>query len=698
MGYEIIVTLKSPPDSRVQGVISAVVGQRLTLQNGLCLEVEDCMAYTNVTRLVMLLWNGQRIPEYHIESPGISDLKLTGERASAAQAGYDGSGAGNIGSDVNLAPSQQATVAPATVPSQQDTQPQPFLDPAILSFSRPPKPPPEVQSNGSATTRNIIDSPVMIGESEVPESSREKRPVPGMSTPKPESTTAAAATLSAPFSDLELNPGDRFTEKKGNEPQEGDIPTGRQNAGPLDAPLKYTGKRSRRAGRNKAQKEAALQATGVPEETGHLLSSGGPKKKGFAGNGWRGSPFMESVDPADATPSPSAKKWRGRLSKGRARNNAEESGWATEDATDIQEMGEFDFQSNLSKFDKRRVFDEIRNDDTKSGKDRLVGINRLARPGTSGGRNLHPTENVLDPSPPDNNLDYVSESGETEPDGASGFQAGGGRASSRAGSSKTSVQASRSRKSSGVLAASATSSQFAHINRGPLSSSRTSSPRPHKRPATPSASPLTRSSESPNGSFHITSTNRKCPVVSPLQMLEIEQLAISELGLTDDIITENAGRGIAEAGVSLASDLPASSQILVFAGNHQTGSRAVSAARHFRNRGHRVTLCILGFDRESEFTDAFRKQIDILKKAGGRVMRWEAISPRLSTVDNTPGLVVDALFGVHMTFEELRSDDQATAFEMISWTNRSGTDILSVDIPFGLSSTTGAYLRDNILA
>ena len=72
------------------------------------------------------------------------------------------------------------------------------------------------------------------------------------------------------------------------------------------------------------------------------------------------------------------------------------NGWATEDATDIQDMPEFDFQSNLSKFDKRTVFNQIRNEDTTADEDRLVSFNRLARPGTHGGKNLHPTENVLD--------------------------------------------------------------------------------------------------------------------------------------------------------------------------------------------------------------------------------------------------------------------------------------------------------------
>jgi enhancer of mRNA-decapping protein 3 len=175
-------------------------------------------------------------------------------------------------------------------------------------------------------------------------------------------------------------------------------------------------------------------------------------------------------------------------------------------------------------------------------------------------------------------------------------------------------------------------------------------------------------------------------------MLEIEQLAVAELGLTEDMITENAGRGIAEAAVSLASDLSISSTILVLAGNHRTGARAASAARHFRNRGYRVTLCVLGIDRENEFLDSFRKQVEIFQKVGGRVMRWGELSNRLSTSDFVPQLVVDALFGMHIAFEELRTDDQATAFEMIAWVNRSNIDILSVDIPSGISASSGELL------
>ena len=70
-------------------------------------------------------------------------------------------------------------------------------------------------------------------------------------------------------------------------------------------------------------------------------------------------------------------------------------------------------------------------------------------------------------------------------------------------------------------------------------------------------------------------------------------------------------------------------------------------------------------------------------------MRWEDLSARLSMGDFKPKLIIDALFGMHVAFEDLRTDDQATAFEIISWVNRSKIDILSVDVPSGLSATTG---------
>ncbi|EER38767.1 YjeF_N domain-containing protein [Histoplasma capsulatum H143] len=629
VGYTVLVTLKSPPDSQVQGVVADVAGQRLTLQHD----------------IATLLWSGQHIPLYHIDAPGIADLELSSHQIPNPPA------AANYGTTAHTSFHNGGTLPPSQRPSQLpqrrqenavetvsiESRPQAFVDPAILSFQKPSK-------NSSISTTNIhlntgkrdATSPVMIADSESSARSGAKSVVPTAITPtgpKQAAVDDAAATLSEPFNNLSFNEGS--TEDQGTqvEQAESSIPEGRRGAGPLEAPLKYTGKRSRRGGRNKMNKDAAVQSSGVDAITENPTATTGSSRPPVPGKGWRKTAFVEPA----RDPSPQKlNNGRARRSKVRSKKSYAEdpSGWATEDATDIQEMGDFDF-----------------------------------------------AKNVLDDNP--SNDKWNSEAGETDDDEASEERFSSGRNSARA-RSRVSVSArAQSRKGSTILGSTLVSSQISSLSRGQMTGSRTESPQPHK------SSPLIGSGSSSTGSLLLAATKRPCPCVGPLQMIEIEQLAITELGLGEDIITENAGRGIAEAAVFQVSKLAISSTILVLAGNHRTGSRAICAARHFRNRGYRVTLCVLGLDREDEFMDGVRKQIDIFKKVTGRVMRWEEISTRLTSGDYVPDLVIDALFGVHIAFDDLRTDDQATAFEMISWANRNNVEILSVDVPSGLSAVSG---------
>ncbi|KAG1536990.1 hypothetical protein G6F49_012876 [Rhizopus delemar] len=74
----------------------------------------------------------------------------------------------------------------------------------------------------------------------------------------------------------------------------------------------------------------------------------------------------------------------------RKNNNNSNNSWADKDVSSYQEI-EFDFQKNLNRFDKAKVFAEIRETDKTSQEDLLVSLNRQ--------RNLLPTENVLDEEP-----------------------------------------------------------------------------------------------------------------------------------------------------------------------------------------------------------------------------------------------------------------------------------------------------------
>ncbi|PIG82737.1 peptidyl-prolyl cis-trans isomerase-like 2 [Aspergillus arachidicola] len=586
IGYNVLVTLRTPPNATVQGVVANVIGQRLMLRD------------------VALSWSPQKFPTYFIEAADIADLSLGPNPSAPSHNQQAGRETHNL-----------ARVAPA-IPAQQS-----FVDPAILSFSKPSS----EQFSQAART----------GGPQLQHAPNDRLSSPASQNihPPPQVHRDQSAVLTEPFSNLELNVEGRATEPR-NAPQEnelhGSIPAGKDDF--TTAPRSATQanpKGGRRVGQNKSQRAGLTPVNEHDEEN-------------------RGS-FAE--DP---------------------------SGWATEDATDIQELGDFDFQSNLSKFDKRRVFEEIRNDDTTADEERLVSFNRrVPKPGTNGGKNLHWTENVLD-SP------LGSETGDTDQEPSDAKLSSGnysGRELSR-GSARA-----QSRKGSGILGQPLVPPQINTVGRGQLSASRTTSPRPGSK-ASVSASPISGPGV-PGASLRLTTTNRSCPTVSPLQALEVEQIAVAELGLTEDMITENAGRSIAEAAVGLLSNDAAAPTMLVLTGNHRTGARAVSAARHLRNRGHRVTVCMLGIEHENELLESCRKQIDVFKKIGGRVHRWEDLSTRLSTSEFSPDLVLDALFGIHIAFDDLRTDDQAVAFEMIAWANRSNLEVLSVDVPSGFSASSG---------
>lgn len=503
----------------------------------------------------------------------------------------------------------------ASTPAVQSSQN--FEDPAILSYTP------------------IKSKPSVDGA----------RPIPG----------AISASLVEPFSSLELNIEGNTEKERVFNNRESQKPT-----------LKQTPTRNRR-----------INQENVHGERVHAAKHGAAASTNPKSKGWRQTAFVEPAGPAfQDSPEPMSRSGT-KLRKKKSRPYAENpSGWATEDATDIQELGEFDFATNLSKFDKRTVFEQIRNDDTTADEERLVSFNRKIKPGTNGGKNLHWTENVLD-SPP--NSDTTGEDFEKNGEPKPGSETLSGRERSRA---------QPSRRGSAIHAP-AMMPQLSALGRTQLhvNISRTTSPRPSRS----SVSPMVGPNVSGAGSLRLTTTNRSCPTVGPLQILEIEQISVAEFGLAEDIITENAGRGIAEAAVALVSNDAAAPNMVIITGNHRTGARAITAARHLRNRGHRVTVCVLGLEHEAELLESCRKQLDIFRKVGGRVLRWEELSARLATSDLGPDLLVDALFGIHLSFDDLRTDDQNVAFEMISWINlnRNNLHVLSVDVPSGLHASTG---------
>jgi enhancer of mRNA-decapping protein 3 len=638
-----------------------------------------------LTVAVLLLGTGRYFPTYTVEGSAIADLEVSAQQRN----GPPGTGAA-VTSPASAAVGGQgrqelrSAEAPVVQAPRNGLQ-QPFVDPAILSFTKPTNDTTVEPPDRRTSVGPQISSPVMIADSVKHSSpvsvsepvqleaklqskrSKATTHVPIAKPPKARERTgsSATATLTEPFDHMALNGDTGLSDLPGRPTPR---PAADDDASRSAAVKGQARGKNKKNGNRKAKDLASQTGPGVIDMKDVQAPPVAVKKPNTRGKGWRQTPLTE--EPA-ATKAETGQK---RLKpKGRRSRMEEVNGWATEDATDIQDLGDFDFESNLSKFDKRRVFDDIRKEDTTADDERLVSFNRKVRPGTNGGKNLHYMENVLEPSEHTNI--WKSEAGGSEDEVVHEELYSSGRGSRRA----TSRKPIPSRKGSSMAAGSS-------LVRG---MSRMESPRPGSRIST-AASPINGSVSSGQASLRLSSTNKPCASFSPLQMLEVEQLCISELGMTEDMLAENAGRGIAEVALTLLPHLATASNTLFLVGNHKSGARALAGARHLRNRGARTVVCLLGGERKEMLLESLRRQLEAYEKSGGWVVKWDEFQSKMTSASNSPpDVIIDALLGTHVAFDELRTSDQAIAFEMMRWSGRTTIPVLSVDIPSGLDGSTG---------
>ena len=470
------------------------------------------------------------------------------------------------------------------------------------------------------------------------------------------------------------------------------------------------------------------------------------------GKGWRSTPLLQ---PSPQTSSPHDKDSSARKTRRQHQHTEEmqQNGWATEEATDIQDMGDFDFEANHRLFDKKQVFDQLRQGDTTADEDRLVSHNKLphTRPGTYGGRNLHPTESVLSPQLGakyhSNELDSSSDA-DTELNFAA---ANGGRSSSRHSGSRVAMKRQPSRQNSvpvegrpHPLTASMSSDRGLGLNRsvtslrneaGKAVPSIVTSPRPDRTRSPQSAISATRThapsvftSQPVEPHLAIYPTMASCPVLLPSALETLEAETTSRYGLTQDAITESAARCIAEMAMgmiddslggsrrasrantiqgSMASSLTlvrgagAAPVLVILAGNHAAGARAAAAARHLVCRRTKIIVVEAQYESADTQDVQMKTQTAILKRmmrSGADIKRgpWRKAYNYIKNLSGPPAVIIDALLtgSAYQCLLESNAQHaeaaQKETREMIDWANRSRAPVLSVACPSGVSGMDGA--------
>ncbi|KAM7189154.1 YjeF-related protein N-terminus domain containing protein [Naviculisporaceae sp. PSN 640] len=677
IGLQMIVTIRDPP-TKLKGTVSAVeAGTGLTL--------------SNVWRLDTNKWE----PRVTIHSSNIVDLVEV-----------------PIVPPPQAAPVVQQIPTPPVLPQEIRGPPQAaFVDPAILSVGKRPGAglarQPEQHHPRPNTSEKRNAPPVSIATANLESTSQHATPTAPLSgvSAALRGLTVGLPTVAPESADEEVAPDAMST-------------------------TPAVGQKKKRRQRKQGSVKGSVQDD--------VEASPQPNRVAGKGKGWRQTPMLQST--ASFQPFNSLK---GNAAKAMQAND---NGWASEDVTDVQEMGDFDFEGGLAKFDKQNLFEQMRKDDQIDEAERLVSHNRQPRPkpGTAGGKNLHYSENVLDmpttilkPSRDNKANDFWnSEADDTALNGggerSSGRELGGSRQGSRRGESKVSAtRRSQSRKASGAVTSqgpsrvnSGVSHYRTHSARGSRPSSRLSVNAAviDKKKQLATSNPA---AANPQQGLYLLPSTRRVEPVSALQMLNLENIAHNEIGLTEDMMTENAGRGIAEVTLTALSDpaikvrhagmtdpssgSPPPQTVVVLAGNNKSGIRAVAAARHLRNKGINVIVCVVGLERgDRDLLEDMRQQVRLYKNLGGRIFskseffeHIRKISIPMLTID-TPRtslsslanpapvmLIIDALLGLAISFEELRNGDQATVYELIEWANRNEAFVLGVDIPTGIDPSTG---------
>ncbi|KAF5017971.1 hypothetical protein F66182_10080 [Fusarium sp. NRRL 66182] len=537
-------------------------------------------------------------------------------------------------SQAMFAPPHAGPVATASFP-QPPSQPA-FVDPAILSLGRPP----------TSTTPSGSDAKAFPREDERSEL---------QAAPK----SATVSTPGQPTPDHDLTGSISNLAISENVPE---LDNGQSAGHQSSQAAKKKNRRSRQSKQGKGRR---------PEEDGQVVE-GSPASG--RGKGWRQTPMLQSTSSFQPFNSLKGNKGlRGIL----------DNGWASEEVT--EEMGDFDFENNLAKFDKRTIFDQMRQEDQVDDASRLVSHNRKPKPGTAGGKNLHYTENVLDlPSTNKKNAGFwnsEADDGMNDAERHSGRDVRSSQSNRRADSKSGPSRRSQSRKASAV--------------------------------ATPGGLPLSRvnSGQGHPPGLYLVPSDKRLETVSALQMLNLENIAANEVGLTEQLMAENGGRGIAHVAFKALSDPaikmrfglaganPSAGTILmkpavvILAGNNKSGIRAMAAGRHLRNKNVNVLICLVGIEREKDLLEDLRQQMQLYRAFGGKILSkaelFEHLRKSSSGPPETVSLIIDALLGLTISFEELRTGDQATVYELMEWANRNDAFVLAVDVPTGIDPTSG---------
>ncbi len=178
------------------------------------------------------------------------------------------------------------------------------------------------------------------------------------------------------------------------------------------------------------------------------------------------------------------------------------------------------------------------------------------------------------------------------------------------------------------------------------------------------------------------------PSLTTDQMREVDRAMIEDYHIDLIQMMENAGLQLARlARARFLGDDPIGKRVVVLAGTGGNGGGALVAARRLHNWGAFVFVMIT--KPPEAFTPIPAHQLDILQRMQAPVFGAEEggqIGPQAD-------VILDGVIGY-----SLAGHPRGAAADLIRWANAHDAPVLSLDVPSGVDTTTGAVYDPAIRA
>ncbi len=156
-------------------------------------------------------------------------------------------------------------------------------------------------------------------------------------------------------------------------------------------------------------------------------------------------------------------------------------------------------------------------------------------------------------------------------------------------------------------------------------------------------------------------------------------LACESLGIGVDSLMEMAGEQVARAAWMMLGEKPGA--VAVVAGRGNNGGDGLVAARNLAAWGCSVRLQLVA-ESEELISARIAGRLSPLRVLCEQVV----VAPALQ-LSGEHDIIIDALFGTG-----LKQSPRPAEASVIAWMAGSGSQVLCVDVPSGLDTTTGAWL------